>query len=53
MPKSVVGNWIRNSEVVPCIKAVKMGGTKEEHESYCGRPSTRSRDGQKHKFDVL
>ena len=35
VPKSVVGNWMKEFKMwCPCIKAMRMGGTKEERQRF-------------------
>eukprot|EP00547_Thalassionema_nitzschioides_P003190 CAMPEP_0194214352 /NCGR_PEP_ID=MMETSP0156-20130528/15501_1 /TAXON_ID=33649 /ORGANISM="Thalassionema nitzschioides, Strain L26-B" /LENGTH=1063 /DNA_ID=CAMNT_0038942583 /DNA_START=94 /DNA_END=3285 /DNA_ORIENTATION=+ len=51
VPKSVVGNWIREfRQWCPSICAIRMGGTKEERQKIIG---TYFGSGEKSHFDVL
>jgi SWI/SNF-related matrix-associated actin-dependent regulator of chromatin subfamily A member 5 len=52
VPKSVVGNWIREFKMwCPAIKAVRMGGTKDERQKFITEDLPMV-DG-KYKWDVL
>jgi SWI/SNF-related matrix-associated actin-dependent regulator of chromatin subfamily A member 5 len=54
VPKSVVGNWIREfNKWCPCIKAVKMGGTKEERHLFINNQFSKNPKSGKYLFDVL
>jgi SWI/SNF-related matrix-associated actin-dependent regulator of chromatin subfamily A member 5 len=54
VPKSVVGNWIREfNKWCPCIKATKMGGTKEERLHFITHEYSRDPKSCKYLFDVL
>ncbi|KAL7570972.1 hypothetical protein ACA910_002597 [Epithemia clementina (nom. ined.)] len=54
VPKSVVGNWIREFKMwCPVIRAVKMGGTKEEREAFIKNELSADPNSKRHKFDVV
>ena len=53
VPKSVVGNWCREfKKFCPCMKVVRMGGTKEERHKVVTQDLPLGPDG-KHTFDAL
>lgn len=53
MPKSVVGNWIKEfKKWCPSIKAIRMGGTKEERKRAVTQDLKPNEDG-KYGFDAL
>lgn len=54
VPKSVLGNWIREiRKWCPSIRPVKMGGTKEERRNVVQNELPKDPSTGKHKFDVL
>jgi SWI/SNF-related matrix-associated actin-dependent regulator of chromatin subfamily A member 5 len=54
VPKSVVGNWIREfNKWCPPIKATKMGGTREERDEFIKNYLPRNPVNGKYPFDVL
>jgi SWI/SNF-related matrix-associated actin-dependent regulator of chromatin subfamily A member 5 len=54
VPKSVTGNWIREfKRWCPSIRAIKMGGTKEERQKFIENDLPLDPATGKHKFDVL
>ncbi|CAJ1909979.1 unnamed protein product [Cylindrotheca closterium] len=54
VPKSVVGNWIREvKKWCPVIRAIRMGGTKEERLKFEQEHLAVDPDTGKHKWDVL
>ena len=54
VPKSVVGNWIREfTKWCPSIKVTKMGGTKEERQTFIDNDLPRNPVNGKYPFDVL
>jgi len=54
VPKSVVGNWIRELKMwCPSIRAVRMGGGKEERTKIVTQELPKDPRTGKHKFDVL
>jgi SWI/SNF-related matrix-associated actin-dependent regulator of chromatin subfamily A member 5 len=54
VPKSVVGNWIREcNKWCPVLKAIRMGGTKEERQVFISRDYPPDPITGKRKFDVL
>lgn len=54
VPKSVLGNWCREfKKWCPCIRVVKMGGTKEERKHIVENELPKDAATGKHKFDVL
>jgi SWI/SNF-related matrix-associated actin-dependent regulator of chromatin subfamily A member 5 len=54
VPKSVTGNWIREfKRWCPSIRAIKMGGTKEERQKFIEQDLPLDPATGKHKFDVL
>jgi SWI/SNF-related matrix-associated actin-dependent regulator of chromatin subfamily A member 5 len=54
VPKSVVGNWIREvKKWCPVLKAIRMGGTKEEREIFIKRDYQPDPATGKHRFDIL
>ena len=54
VPKSVVGNWIREfKKWCPSIRAVRMGGTKEERLRFETEHLPKDPVTGKHKWDVL
>ena len=54
VPKSVVGNWMRELHMwCPSIRAVRMGGTKDERKHFVSNYLDKSKTGGKIKFDVL
>lgn len=55
VPKSVVGNWMRELEKwCPSIRAVKMGGTKAQRQAFMAENLPRdTQAGGKRKFDVV
>jgi SWI/SNF-related matrix-associated actin-dependent regulator of chromatin subfamily A member 5 len=53
-PKSVVGNWVREvKKWCPTLKAIKMGGTKDERQLFITRDYPVDRETGKRKFDIL
>ena len=53
-PKSVVSNWIREIKTwCPSIKAIKMGGTKDERLKFMTEDAARDPITGRHKWDVL
>ena len=54
VPKSVVGNWIKEfKNWCPTIRAVRMGGTKDERMKFVNEELSTDPTTGKHKFDVL
>jgi SWI/SNF-related matrix-associated actin-dependent regulator of chromatin subfamily A member 5 len=54
VPKSVVGNWIREfKKWCPCIRAIRMGGTKEERLKFEKENLPKDPATGKFKWDVL
>jgi SWI/SNF-related matrix-associated actin-dependent regulator of chromatin subfamily A member 5 len=54
VPKSVTGNWIRElRKWCPVIRAVKMGGTKEERQKFIDNDLPIDPATGRSKFDVL
>lgn len=54
VPKSVVGNWIREfKKWCPSIKAIRMGGTKDERQKFVTEDLPLDPNTGKRKFDVL
>jgi len=54
VPKSVVGNWIREFKMwCPSIRAVRMGGTKEERQKFITQDLPIDPATGKRKWDVL
>lgn len=54
VPKSVVGNWIREFKMwCPSIRAIRMGGTKDERIKVIANELPKDPQTGKHKFDVL
>ena len=54
VPKSVVGNWIREFKMwCPVIKAIRMGGTKSERQHFLTNDYPLDPVTGKRKFDVL
>ena len=54
VPKSVVGNWIREfKKWCPCIKAIRMGGTKDERIRFVTKDLPLDPNTGKHRFDVV
>ena len=55
VPKSVVGNWMREiKKWCPAIRPMRMGGTKEERAKFMQQGMSQKEDGTWHcKFDVL
>ena len=54
VPKSVVGNWIRECKKwCPVLKAIRMGGTRDEREIFIKRDYPIDPQTGKRKFDVL
>jgi SWI/SNF-related matrix-associated actin-dependent regulator of chromatin subfamily A member 5 len=54
VPKSVVGNWIREfKKWCPSIKAIRMGGTKEERQKFINEDLPVDPATGKFKWDVL
>jgi len=54
VPKSVVGNWIREFKMwCPSIRVVRMGGGKEERTKIVTQELPKDPRTGKHKFDVL
>lgn len=54
VPKSVVGNWIREiKRWCPCLRAIRMGGTKDERMIVVAEHLPLDPATGKHKFDVL
>jgi SWI/SNF-related matrix-associated actin-dependent regulator of chromatin subfamily A member 5 len=54
VPKSVVGNWIREfKRWCPVIKAIRMGGTKDERQNFVQNDLPLDPETGRHKFDVL
>lgn len=53
-PKSVVGNWVREvKKWCPVLKAIKMGGTKEERDFFIKNDYPIDTETGRRKFDVL
>jgi SWI/SNF-related matrix-associated actin-dependent regulator of chromatin subfamily A member 5 len=54
VPKSVVGNWIREfNKWCPIVKAVRMGGTKDERQLFIKNDLPIDPATGKYTFDVL
>mmetsp|Transcript_1862 Transcript_1862/g.4211 ORF Transcript_1862/g.4211 Transcript_1862/m.4211 type:complete len:1089 (-) Transcript_1862:123-3389(-) len=54
VPKSVVGNWIREIKMwCPVIRAIRMGGTKDERQKFEREHLPVDPTTGKHKWDVL
>jgi SWI/SNF-related matrix-associated actin-dependent regulator of chromatin subfamily A member 5 len=53
-PKSVVSNWVRElKHWCPSIKAIKMGGTKDERIKFMTEDLPLDSETGRHKWDVL
>jgi len=54
VPKSVLGNWVKEfKKWCPSIRAVKMGGTKDERKNIVQKELPKDPKTGRHKFDVL
>lgn len=54
VPKSVVGNWIKELNMwCPSIRAIRMGGTREERKSVVANDLPLDARTRRHTFDVL